>query len=165
MIGSPTGLTRAVGDGIKDFVGLPYHGLFNGPWAFFTGIVHGSSSLVKHVSAGTLTSVTNFASSVSKNLDRLSLDRDHCHRNEVARRSLPQGLGHGLSNGLSGVGISLLGAIGGIAHHPIKSLVENGPSPTGIVGGLTRGLVGVVTKPLGGRFLVLTVCQMVMIDL
>ena len=125
MIGSPTGLTRAVGDGIKDFVGLPYHGLFNGPLAFFTGIVHGSSSLVKHVSAGTLTSVTNFASSVSRNLDRLSLDRDHCHRNEVARRSLPQGLSHGLVNGLSGVGISLLGAIGGIAHHPIKSLIEN----------------------------------------
>ena len=125
MIGSPTGLTRAVGDGIKDFVGLPYHGLFNGPLAFFTGIVHGSSSLVKHVSAGTLTSVTNFASSVSRNLDRLSLDRDHCQRNEVARRSLPQGLSHGLVNGLSGVGISLLGAIGGIAHHPIKSLIEN----------------------------------------
>ena len=38
----------------------------------------------------------------------------------------------------------------GLAHHPIKSLIEQGPSPTGLVGGLTRGLVGVVTKPLGG---------------
>ena len=150
MIGSPTGLTRAVGDGIKDFVGLPYNGLFNGPWAFMTGIVHGSSSLVKHVSAGTLTSVTNFASSVSRNLDRLSLDKDHCQRNEIARRSSPHGISHGIANGLSGVGISLLGAIGGIAGHPIKSLVENGPTPISLVGGITRGLVGIVTKPLGG---------------
>ncbi len=101
-------------------------------------------------SSGTLTSVTNFASSVSRNLDRLSLDHEHQHRNEVARRSRPQGLGQGFVNGLSGIGISLLGAVGGIAHHPIQSLINHGASPTGLVGGLTRGLVGVVTKPLGG---------------
>ncbi len=150
MIGSPVGLTRAVGDGIRDFVAMPYHGILNGPWAFLRGFTHGSSSLVKHVSAGTLTSVTNFASSVSRNLDRLSLDSEHCQRNELARRSLPQGVGHGLINGLSGIGISVLGAIGGLAHHPIKSLIEQGPSPGGLVGGITRGLVGVVTKPIGG---------------
>ena len=80
------------------------------------GITTGSSSLVKHVSAGTLTSVTNFASSVSRNLDRLSLDSEHCHRNELVRRTLPQGVGSGLVNGMSGIGISILGAIGGM--HP-----------------------------------------------
>ena len=69
--------------------------------------------MVKHVSAGTLTSVTNFASSVSRNLDRLSLDSEHCQRNELVRRTLPQGVGHGLVNGMSGIGISILGAIGG----------------------------------------------------
>ena len=105
---------------------------------------------MKHVSAGTLTSVTNFASSISRNLDRLSLDTEHCQRNELARRNLPQGVGHGLVNGMSGIGISILGAIGGLAHHPIKSLIEQGASPTGLVGGFTRGLMGVVTKPLGG---------------
>lgn len=46
-----------------------------GPWAFVGGMAHGSTSLIKHVSAGTLTSMTNFASSVSRNLDRLSLDQ------------------------------------------------------------------------------------------
>ena len=150
LIGSPAGLTRAVGDGLRDFISLPYHGFLNGPWGFLTGVTHGSSSLVKHVSAGTLTSVTNFASSVSRNLDRLSLDNEHCQRNEVARRALPIGVSHGLANGLSGIGISILGAIGGLAHHPIKALVENGATPSGLVGGITRGLVGVVTKPLGG---------------
>ena len=78
------------------------------------GITTGSSSLVKHVSAGTLTSVTNFASSVSRNLDRLSLDSEHCQRNELVRRTLPQGVGSGLVNGMSGIGISILGAIGGM---------------------------------------------------
>ena len=94
--------------------------------------------------------MTNFASSVSRNLDRLSLDTEHCQRNELFRREKPQGIGQGLANGLSGVGISLLGAIGGLAHHPINALLEQGLSPAGLAGGLTRGLVGVVTKPLGG---------------
>ena len=150
LIGSPAGFTRTVGSGIKDFVALPFQGLFNGPWAFAGGIANGSTSLVKHVSAGTLTSVTNFASSVSRNMDRLSLDDEHCQRNEISRRERPRGLGQGLMNGLSGVGISLLGAVGGVAHHPISAIVEQGLSPTGVVGGITRGIVGVVTKPLGG---------------
>ena len=150
LIGSPSGFTRTVGSGIKDFVALPFQGLFNGPWAFAGGIANGSTSLVKHVSAGTLTSVTNFASSVSRNMDRLSLDDEHCQRNEISRRERPRGFGQGLMNGLSGVGISLLGAVGGVAHHPISAIVEQGLSPSGMVGGITRGIVGVVTKPLGG---------------
>ena len=52
MIGSPAGFTRALGDGIKDFVSMPYQGIFNGPWAFVSGMTYGSTSLVKHVSAG-----------------------------------------------------------------------------------------------------------------
>ena len=52
MIGSPSGFTRTVGEGVKDFVALPYQGIFQGPWSFFSGLTNGSSSLVKHISAG-----------------------------------------------------------------------------------------------------------------
>ena len=149
MIGSPAAFTRTVTDGVKDFVSLPYNGIWNGPWGFLVGISQGSSSLVKHVSAGSLTSITNFASSMSRNLDRLSFDNEHLIRNEEVRRLRPQGLGEGLINGLSGVGISLLGAIGGLAHHPIQVLLEHGVSPVKLIGGVGRGMVGVVTKPLG----------------
>eukprot|EP00096_Caligus_rogercresseyi_P002971 TRINITY_DN15417_c0_g1_i1.p1 TRINITY_DN15417_c0_g1~~TRINITY_DN15417_c0_g1_i1.p1 ORF type:complete len:190 (-),score=34.90 TRINITY_DN15417_c0_g1_i1:70-573(-) len=115
ILGSPTGFTRTVSDGVRDLIAFPYEGSFRGPWAFISGVVHGSSSLVKHVTAGTLTSVTNFASSVSRNLDRLSLDSEHTERNEISRRSSkPSGLGQGILFGLSGVGIGILGAIGGI---------------------------------------------------
>uniref|UniRef100_A0A0K2T0P4 Chorein N-terminal domain-containing protein n=1 Tax=Lepeophtheirus salmonis TaxID=72036 RepID=A0A0K2T0P4_LEPSM len=159
ILGSPTGFTRTLGDGVRDLFALPYEGSFRGPWAFISGLVHGSSSLVKHITAGTLTSVTNFASSVSRNLDRLSLDCEHQERNEVSRRSSkPSGLGQGILYGLSGVGIGILGAIGGIAHHPLQAMFESGASPTGLIGGVTRGIAGVVTKPLGGaaEFIALT---------
>ena len=112
-------------------------------------MVFGSSSLVKHVSEGSLVSIKNFVSSMYRNLDRLSFDTENLIRNEDARRLKPQGLGEGLINGLSGVGISLLGAIGGLAHHPIQVLLEDGVSPVKLMGGVGRGMVGVVTKPLG----------------
>ena len=38
---------------------------------------------------------------------------EHVMCTEEVRRLTPQGLGEGLVNGLSGMGISLLGAIGG----------------------------------------------------
>ena len=129
MIGSPAAFTRNVTDGVKDFVSLPFNGIWHGPWGFVVGLSQGSSSLVKHVSAGTVTSITNFASSMSRNLDRLSFDQEHLLRNEEVRRLKPQGIGEGLLNGLSGVGVSLLGAVGGLAHHPIQVLVEDGVSP------------------------------------
>ena len=149
MLGSPAAFTRNVTDGMKDFVALPYEGLWHGPWGLLVGLTAGSSSLVKHVSAGTLTSITNFASSMSRNLDKLSLDQEHQVRNEETRRQRPQGVGEGLLNGLSTVGVSILGAVGGLAHHPIQVLLEEGLAPVSLVGGVGRGMVGVVTKPLG----------------
>lgn len=58
---------------------------------------------------GTLSSVTSFASSVSRNMDRLSLDSDHQARQQSVRRQQPKGLTEGLKQGLTGFGLSLLG--------------------------------------------------------
>ena len=60
-------------------------------------------------STGTLTSITNLATSLSRNMDRLSLDEEHFTRQEEWRRQLPESLGDGLRQGLSRLGISLLG--------------------------------------------------------
>ena len=42
-------------------------------------------------------------------MDRLSLDEEHYNRQEEWRRQLPESLGEGLRQGLSQLGISLLG--------------------------------------------------------
>lgn len=95
LLGSPSGLARAMGTGLRDFINLPYRGLIQGPWAFVTGVTHGSASLMKHVTAGTLQSVTKLASSVARNLDRLTLDEEHLKRTEEQRRQKPQGVTQG----------------------------------------------------------------------
>ncbi|XP_072392830.1 intermembrane lipid transfer protein VPS13B [Diabrotica undecimpunctata] len=150
LIGSPGGLARAMGTGLRDFVSLPYRGLVVGPMAFLRGITQGSASLMRHITAGTLQSVTKMASSVARNLDRLTLDEEHVRRKEEERRMRPQGLAQGFLQGLTGLGISLLGAIGGVSHHPLQSMMSDGASPRSLVTGVGLGLVGMVTKPLSG---------------
>lgn len=131
--------------GLWDFVSLPVQGLFRGPWGFLLGLTNGSASLLKNVTAGTVNSVTKLAASFARNLDRLTLDDEHLQRTEALRRSRPQGITDGFTQGLTGFGINLLGAVGGIARHALEA-----KSSVGVFTGLGRGLVGVVTKPISG---------------
>lgn len=145
ILGSPSGLARSVTTGLKDFVSLPVQGLFRGPWGFIVGVTQGSASLLRNVTAGTVNSVTKLAASVARNLDRLTLDEEHIERTEALRRSRPQGFTEGFSQGMTGLGISILGAVGGLAHHTLeaRSTVE-------VFTGLSKGLVGAFTKPISG---------------
>lgn len=77
------------------------------------GTLHSFFSLLSsHLCPGTLTSITNLATSLARNMDRLSLDEEHYTRQEEWRRQLPESLGDGLRQGLSRLGISLLGMYG-----------------------------------------------------
>lgn len=154
ILGSPSGLARSLTSGVKDFVSMPVQGLFKGPWEFLLGLTHGSVSLVRNVTTGTVNSVTKLATSVARNLDRLTLDSDHIHlKTDASRRHRPHGLTEGFQQGLTGFGISILGAIGGLARHPLqaKSTVE-------VITGVGKGIVGVFAKPISGaaEFVALT---------
>lgn len=46
------------------------------------------------------------------------------------------------------MGISLLGAVGGIAHHPLQSVMSDGGSTRSVVAGVGLGIVGIFTKPI-----------------
>ncbi|XP_012543255.1 vacuolar protein sorting-associated protein 13B isoform X3 [Monomorium pharaonis] len=150
ILGSPGGLAQALGSGLRDFVSMPFQGLLQGPWGFIVGITHGSASLMKHVTAGTVNSVTKLASSVARNLDRLTLDEEHLQRQEESRRMRPQGMAQGLYQGLTGLGMSLLAAVAGLAHHPLQQVWSGEVTTKSLVTGVGLGLVGVVTKPLSG---------------
>lgn len=89
LLGNPAGLIRNFSQGLSDFFFLPYDGLTRGPGAFVSGMSQGVSSFVRHVSTGALTSVTNLASSISRNLDRLCMDEDHIRILEEQRCRRP----------------------------------------------------------------------------
>uniref|UniRef100_F6T123 Vacuolar protein sorting 13 homolog B n=1 Tax=Ornithorhynchus anatinus TaxID=9258 RepID=F6T123_ORNAN len=157
ILGSPASLVRSIGNGVADFFRLPYEGLTRGPGAFVSGVSRGTTSFVKHISKGTLTSITNLATSLARNMDRLSLDEEHYNRQEEWRRQLPENLGEGLRQGLSRLGISLLGAIAGIVDQPMQNFQKTseaqasaGHKAKGVISGVGKGIMGVFTKPLGG---------------
>ncbi|KAL0598918.1 Vacuolar protein sorting-associated protein 13B [Plecturocebus cupreus] len=75
-----------------------------------TGFHHVGQAGLELLTSGTLTSITNLATSLARNMDRLSLDEEHYNRQEEWRRQLPESLGEGLRQGLSRLGISLLEA-------------------------------------------------------
>ena len=52
ILGNPAGLLRNVRSGLADSVMLPYEGLTRGPAAFVAGVTSGTSSLLRHLSAG-----------------------------------------------------------------------------------------------------------------
>ncbi|CRL05825.1 CLUMA_CG018852, isoform A [Clunio marinus] len=154
ILGSPSGLARSFTSGLKDFVSMPAQGLLKGPWGFLMGLTHGSVSLVRNVTTGTVNSVTKLATSLARNLDRLTLDNDHIHlKTDASRRHRPQGLTEGLQQGLTGLGISILGAIGGLARHPLQAT-----STVEVFTGVGKGIVGVFAKPISGaaEFVALT---------
>lgn len=120
--------------------------------------------------------MTGLASSFARNLHEISLDAEHIERSLKARNHQhPAGLSEGLVLGLSELGISLLGGLAGVAHHPLFALLPIPSSPAfsdsssstqivppdtlhhrlthaagALAGGIGRGLLGLAVKPLAG---------------
>ena len=76
FIGNPAGLIRNIKQGLEDFVYLPIYGATQGPYGAIKGVSGGTSSLMKHIAAGTVTSITNIAFALSRNIDKAFDDNE-----------------------------------------------------------------------------------------
>jgi len=150
LLGSPGTLARTVGTGLRDLVVYPYKGIYNGPVGFVSGLGYGVGSFLKSVTSGTLMSLTNWAQSVSRNIDRLTLDEHEQLMMEASRQVELQGFTDGIISGFTSFGLHGLGAVGGLTHHPIQLCLENGPSTSAVVSGVRKGVIGAVARPISG---------------
>ncbi|KAM3186126.1 hypothetical protein ACTXT7_004958 [Hymenolepis weldensis] len=178
LIGNPVSLVASFAEGVSDLVNFAdsEKAVSKEQLGPLRGLARGLMSVVKHTTGGICNSVTGMASSVARNLHELSLDSEHIQRTtETRQRRHPICLGDGLVLGLSEFGVSLLGGLAGVAHHPLFALVDSTPtmlSPMSsdtqdttsssltstsiastaeaLAGGVGRGLVGLVAKPLAG---------------
>ncbi|CAL8088653.1 unnamed protein product [Calicophoron daubneyi] len=132
----------------------------------------GINSLARNTSGGLVRSLTGIAVSVARNLDNLSLDP--YHQQMMRHQQAPRGFTEGVQIGLSDFGLCLLGALAGVADHPLQAVfkaLDSGPVGDGSIGltttlpqpptaqthfawnaltGLGRGLIGFVVKPVAG---------------
>jgi hypothetical protein len=156
LLGNPASLINSIYSGVRDFIHLPYEGLTRGPGYFILGLGYGVSSLAASVIGGAISSLTNFTASIGTNMEILSLDSEHVKYQEMLRHNGSSGL----VTGVSGLGMSLMSAAAGLVEQPMQSVQQSqGVSAVGYTKdalvGLGKGLLGVVTKPVGG------VCQLV----
>uniref|UniRef100_H2YTY3 Chorein N-terminal domain-containing protein n=1 Tax=Ciona savignyi TaxID=51511 RepID=H2YTY3_CIOSA len=123
LLGNPATALRSYAKGMSDFLLMPYEGLMIGPTAFVGGFTRGFSSLLRHLSSGTLRSVTNIASSISRNLSKEQKMQQQYFKLPGETSSIPV----------------------------LDSADQENNSPNvGLVSGIGKALVGVVTRPLGG---------------
>ncbi|KAH9643537.1 hypothetical protein HF086_016744 [Spodoptera exigua] len=108
-----------------------------------TGGVRGVASAA---AAALLRSLSAWAGSLARNLDLLAGDEEHARRAAAARRKPPPSFVAGLVAGITNFAINILGAVGGLAHHPLVG-VAVGETESGAVA-LRRGILGALTKPL-----------------
>lgn len=154
LIGNPVAFIQSVNRGLTDLVSLPYEGLTRSPGLFILGIGQGTASFVRQFSSGALTSVTNLASSIARNMERLSMDPDHMTYQDQRRRERPATrFTEGVAYGVSSFGLSLMSAVAGLVEQPMQSfqhMEESAGTTTTLLKGVGKGLLGVVTKPVGG---------------
>lgn len=157
LIGNPVLLLNKVRSGLHDLIALPYEGLTRGPGFFVLGLGQGMTSLLSSISGGVLQSVTNFASGLAANIERLSLDPDHIDYQEMLRQrgQRSEYVGAGLLAGVSSFGMSVMSAVAGVVEQPFQSVQQvEEETVTGytksIMVGVGKGLLGIVTKPVGG---------------
>ncbi|CAG4977886.1 unnamed protein product [Colias eurytheme] len=106
----------------------------------------GLRGVASAAAAALLRSLSACAGSLARNLDLLAGDEQHARRAAAARRRPPPNLMAGLFAGITNFAINILGAVGGLAHHPLVG-VAVGETESGTAA-LRRGLLGAITKPL-----------------
>ena len=152
ILGNPAGLARAFAAGFHDLLAKPMEGLaLKSPAAFLSGINQGTSSFVKHISVGTLESITSFASSMSQNLDRLAVDEALLERRRASALNRSASSCEQITNSVSSMGFSMLSAVAGVVEEPMRTLHGAEQVTAGrVLAGFGKGLLGAFTKPVGG---------------
>ena len=154
LIGSPVSFFQSMGRGLRDLVSLPYEGLARSPGLFILGVGHGATSFLRQFSSGALMSITSLAHSVARNMEQLSMDQDHVtYQDQLRQRQPPTHFAAGVATGVSSLGLSLMGAVAGLVEQPMLSvhkMEESDGATSTLLKGVGKGLLGVVTKPVGG---------------
>lgn len=150
-----SGFFRTVGTGVRELFEIPLAAARDdryNPWTLTKGVVGGVSSFVGHTTAAALTSLSGFSYSLSRTMDHLALPTEQLRQRHYTR---PTHLSSALADGLGSLGSSVVGAAAGVVTTPIAIFKERRDQGLetrlgDVVGGVGKGLVGIVARPMGG---------------
>ena len=155
LLGNPTNLFSNFAAGFHDLFVLPTRAIPRGPLAFIGAFGSGVSSLLQHISEGTLQSVSGFTHSLARHVDALAPEHSTVlsthstvYGRPLEQRPEPNSLGAGVSAGVRSFGQGIVNGIAGVVTDPIVGATSSGP--WGFVRGIGSGLTGIIARPLTG---------------
>lgn len=151
MIGSPVGLARKVGSGVKAFFYEPYLGAVHGSQTFMSGLNKGTKRLFRGVVVGSLESAVAIVGTASRGMAYLTGDTEFVRKRAIKRQQNRAKSG-GLYGGFIDGGESLISGISsgvkGLVSKPIEEAATGGV--VGFFRGIGLGMLGAAVKPLVG---------------
>lgn len=133
ILGNPAELLMNIGQGLRAFIDEPLSGLKQGPGEFIDGVGKGAKQLLSNTTFGLLNSVEKFTDTLVTGVETLTMSDEY----KADRAAGKKGLIHGVRSGVTGF------------FNDIKTGNQN-KGVTGALGGVGKGVVGIITKPIGG---------------
>ena len=151
ILGSPVGLVRNVGGGVKSFFYEPAVGLVQSPLSFILGLHKGTSGLVSGVLSGTLNTTAALVGTASSGISFLSGDREYMQDRSLKMKKRQAARGGAISGFVDGGVAAFTGiasGVTGVILRPMEGAQREGT--VGFLKGVGKGIAGVAVKPVLG---------------
>ena len=148
ILGNPYGLAQDIRAGTRDLFYEPYVGIVQGPREFAEGVVIGVNSFLRHSVGGVVGAASKISRSLGKGLAKLTFDEDYQRQRARRMAHKPGHIGEGLARGGKSFLMGLYHGVTGVVMKPVEGAAQDGVE--GFFKGVGKGLVGAVTRPLGG---------------
>ncbi|KAI8884432.1 hypothetical protein K501DRAFT_332624 [Backusella circina FSU 941] len=153
ILGNPVGLFNTLSSGFGELFYEPYQGFImsDRPQDLGIGIAKGVGGFMKKSVFGVTDSMSRFTGSLGKGISAATMDKNFQDRRRInMTRNKPTHAMYGVTQGVGYFGTSVASGVVGLVKRPLEGAESGGV--VGFMGGIGKGLVGVVTKPVVGFF-------------
>jgi len=149
VLGNPVGLLKSVGTGVSEFFSKPMHAIADNKLKDVPiSLIEGTGSLVGNVISGVGSSASGITDTLGRGMAILSMDKEHQKRRERDMNQNQPNLVTGVLMGGFKVIEGVARGVSGLVVDPVVEAKKGGVG--GFFKGVGKGLLGAVTKPVGG---------------
>lgn len=150
VLGNPYGLVKDFTQGLGDFFYQPFLGSIQGRDEFTESLSWGVHSLMGNTVGSAAGSVAQITGGIGRALASVSFDDDYRKKRRMRMQQEPQNLPASMALATKTLVMGVALGLSGVILDPIKGAHEDGVE--GFFKGVGKGLLGLLTKPAGGVF-------------
>ena len=148
LFGDVSGAIRGLGGSIHELTANPDDDPFVDPHAFGAQLGRGTARFSTGVLGNVAGMGNKIAGSIGSGLAHFALDESYRRDRKSALSRKPSGFGHGIVSGVTQLGKGVISGVTGLVEKPLRGGQKGGV--VGGLGGLGKGLAGLVIKPMTG---------------